>query len=627
MLSISQEAIRRAKAGAFRVQLIALLLFALLFLTPEKGFAQKSNAKLQEISESRKWRALLHVASLLSPAKSLVDSDEFFLSSEGKLDPLGELEATLELVFSEEASTALHFRCKFPARAQFISQEIYGKEIDFSECSELSRWLEQFPQAQLSLVFAGSYLRNPASVFGHTFLRIDSAQWRSPLLQQTISYGASASDSPGPVFAFKGLTGLYKASYRLSPYHLHIREYLDIEDRELFEFPLAYSQKEVREILLHLWELQHAEFDYYFIDENCSYNLLSLLEVARPELKLIERFRFHTVPLDVLRVLLEGVGLRGDVLHRKAPSESLRVRYQSLPDGQQTLVRALSKQEEVSIEELERADPEAIEVVLDYKEYLSENSEEESSLQKELLLERSSHRSRTGRSVEKLKEFKLPHFSSRLSLGLAHQQNDTYARFGFRFLYHENTDSALVYPLGSEMEFLKFLFEIDSSDADFRLEELLLFNLKAEPLFDTLLRPITWELALGAKRRRFDIQKTSLVSEFAARLGVSTELAPGLRWGALLGGSLQGNGRFQDSFASSADAKINLRMRTPSESAVEFEALGRRYLTGAQRSGFELALRYPLWATDEYNVVASIGRRQEFADSYGVAEISVRRYF
>ena len=37
-------------------------------------------------------------------------------------------------------------------------------------------------------------------------------------------------------------------------------------------------------MLKHLWELQGIAFDYYYFDENCSWQLLGLLEVARPSL-------------------------------------------------------------------------------------------------------------------------------------------------------------------------------------------------------------------------------------------------------------------------------------------------------------------------------------------------------
>ena len=70
------------------------------------------------------------------------------------------------------------------------------------------------------------------------------------------------------------------------PYYRKVREYNDIESRDIWEYKLKLSEEEVSRVLLHLWEMQRAEFDYYFLDENCSYQLLSLLDVAREDLHL-----------------------------------------------------------------------------------------------------------------------------------------------------------------------------------------------------------------------------------------------------------------------------------------------------------------------------------------------------
>lgn len=61
-----------------------------------------------------------------------------------------------------------------------------------------------------------------------------------------------------------------------------------------------------RKILLHLWEMQNAELDYYFLDENCSYQLLSLLEIAREDLALTKEFSVQAIPSDTVRVLAEN---------------------------------------------------------------------------------------------------------------------------------------------------------------------------------------------------------------------------------------------------------------------------------------------------------------------------------
>ena len=53
----------------------------------------------------------------------------------------------------------------------------------------------------------------------------------------------------------------------------------------------------------HTWELGPTRFNYFFIDENCSYHLLALLDAARPGWGLAERFTWWAIPWVVASAL------------------------------------------------------------------------------------------------------------------------------------------------------------------------------------------------------------------------------------------------------------------------------------------------------------------------------------
>ena len=59
-------------------------------------------------------------------------------------------------------------------------------------------------------------------------------------------------------------------------------------------------------------------------DENCSYQLLFLLDVARPSVKLAGDFALHVIPVDSLRAVLEPQGLFQSAKFR--PSGQTRIR-------------------------------------------------------------------------------------------------------------------------------------------------------------------------------------------------------------------------------------------------------------------------------------------------------------
>ena len=76
---------------------------------------------------------------------------------------------------------------------------------------------------------------------------------------------------------------------------------------------------------MHIWELRQAYANYYFIDENCSYQLLALLEVARPRLDLTRHFQWWAIPVDTVRSVIEQKGLLARAVYR--PSARAAVDY------------------------------------------------------------------------------------------------------------------------------------------------------------------------------------------------------------------------------------------------------------------------------------------------------------
>jgi len=55
---------------------------------------------------------------------------------------------------------------------------------------------------------------------------------------------------------------------------------------------------------MHAWSSGPSISTITFFDENCSYYLLELLEVARPDLDLTQDFRWWAIPSDTVRVVV-----------------------------------------------------------------------------------------------------------------------------------------------------------------------------------------------------------------------------------------------------------------------------------------------------------------------------------
>jgi Domain of unknown function (DUF4105) len=279
---------------------------------------------------------------------SLIDSPQFFTAANGKTDPAAELEATLAAFFAPpSADPAIpHAQCAFVARFRWLKAELGWDPERVTEqfCPKFAAWLATIDAERVTLIFPAAYMNNPSSMFGHTFLRFDRAEQdeRTRLLSYAVNYGAAVDDDNGLRFAIYGLTGGYPGTYSVMPYHQLVRKYSDYENRDIWEYQLNLTATEVRRLLEHLWELQSNYADYYFFDENCSYQLLFLLDVARPGLALTDRFKVYAIPVDTVRAVVDQRGLLGGAVFRASSRTRIEQRLRTLDPLEGELVNRLA---------------------------------------------------------------------------------------------------------------------------------------------------------------------------------------------------------------------------------------------------------------------------------------------
>ncbi|MDH4230060.1 MAG: DUF4105 domain-containing protein [Nitrospirota bacterium] len=301
-------------------------------------------ANTMGLAKSREWQVLLHYRKdPLIGYTSEVDGPDFFRARRGKHDPEAELAATLSAFFDPPLDPAVnerpgdpgaeHPQCRMPARYQWLRERLAfdPARLPQQPCPRLQRWVAGINVQKVVVEFPSAYLNNPASMYGHTFLRLDNPQ-KPDLLDYAINYAAMVEKDPGLLYAVKGIFGLYHGQFGVWPYYTKVQEYGEYENRDIWEYPLTLTPAQSRAMLLHLWELRDTWFDYFFFKENCSYHLLALLEVARPDLHLTERFHVYTIPTDTLRLLVEQPGLVETVTWRPARSSVIRYRRDSMPE-------------------------------------------------------------------------------------------------------------------------------------------------------------------------------------------------------------------------------------------------------------------------------------------------------
>ncbi|MDA3919312.1 MAG: DUF4105 domain-containing protein [Salinisphaera sp.] len=301
-------------------------------------------ATVTRLAAMPRWHALLHInpgATLRGVGESYVDDPAFFLAPNGADDPAAELRATWVAL----APAGSKVRCRYPARYKFLAQQLGWQDAHpLAQCKKYQTWRARMPIGQLVLVFPAAYLNSPSSMFGHTLLRLDdSKNPESVYLSRAISFGAQTNGSDNSaLYVWRGLAGGYPGSFSVVSYARKIHEYGFIENRDIWEYPLNLDHDELDWLVRHLWELRGVNFDYYFLDENCSFRLLELIKVARPSAPLLEGQRIAELPVNTVRELYAAGMIRG---HRYRPSKVNVLNHlaDQLSGAEQSLAQSLTR--------------------------------------------------------------------------------------------------------------------------------------------------------------------------------------------------------------------------------------------------------------------------------------------
>jgi hypothetical protein len=511
---------------------IVLLLFTLFLApaSPVEAGESPENAYLIELidkgleaklASEREWHLLLHYRKdLLGGHTSEQDDPGFFMSPDGKTDPQAELDATLKQFFSDE----LVGRSKQPAQCAFIARyEWLRNRLRFDEtrlppmaCERFERWFADFEAQSITLIFPSAFLNNPASMFGHTLLRVDQrGQTDSTrILAYTINYAADVPPDAGMAYPIRGIFGGYRGYFSTIPYYLKVQEYRDIENRDIWEYRLNFTEHQVRRLLMHAWELGNALFDYYFFKENCSYHLLALLDYADPTLHLTDEFFLWTVPADTVRLIASKPGLVSGIAYRPSRSNVIRRKRESLPSEEREIAHRLTRDigELTSPAFVQLSLPRKaflLDLASDYLRYRTDTTDSPPPELKErnraVLTARSQLRipSPEFAVVPFAKQPELGHRTSRASVGAGWRNNDTFEEVTVRAGYHDLLDPEIGYTPDAQIELASISLRHYNRVDQTRIERATLANVLSLSPIDSVFHAPSWKINAGMDTIRF----------------------------------------------------------------------------------------------------------------------------
>lgn len=560
-------------------------------------------ARERQLATTPMWHALLHYRRhpLTRQLRSLADDPGFFLAQQGRTDPQAELDATIAAFFDAEPRHALDqaAACRFIARERWLRQELGASAHVWPQipCERFDTWRAGLRADRVSMIFPSAYLNSPASMYGHTFLRLDGPQGDgagSPMLSYAINYAANGDQNEGLAFAFKGLVGLYPGAFTNAPYYLRIREYNDLENRDIWEYELNLTSDEIERLLAHTWELGPTRFDYYFFDENCSYHLLALLDAARPGWNLVDDFTWWAIPVDTIRAVMRTPGMLKAVRYRPANSTELRERANRLGPENARLARDIADGTQ-PIEAVQAANltPAQQALALETAERLvaydavREGWSEPQAQARRMPLLRARAALPAGEAVTVPTPKDDPttgHATARIDVMAGRRAGSDFYTFTARPAYHDLLDPPAGYQRGAAIQFFQTVLS-RSAHGHVQLERFTPVDISSLSPHEPLLRARSWRVGMHLRRDPFG------QADERRRMGAEVRGGPGWAWQlggdgigdlmpyAFLDNHLQWDRRRADQpWALGSGLAAGLLWQATPHLGVQLEGHGRAYL-------------------------------------------------
>lgn len=476
-------------------------------LLPQQSLGQSvvSNETLSSLSEHPTWQGLLHYVGVgfHTNVVSQVDDDAFFIASNGDTDALAELSATLAVFQSPKHPEFLTRACQFPARFHWLQQRL-GTLPQMPRCTEFEAFERSINVEKVFVVFPAAYLNSPSSMFGHTFLRLRAAHRNNPLLDYAVNFAADANASENTIiYSIKGLAGGYPGRFSVVPYYDKIKEYSFLDSRDIWEYELALSSEEQAQLVRHVWELQNIQFDYYFLTENCSYRLVTLLGAISEKIDVEREYLFRAVPTDTLRFLSQALGFKA-IQYRPSQVTQLRFARSQFSDATLTDIREVIEGVKEPKDLLDSSDPVAtLDLAYDYARYVAAKEKRNIPKLSDRTLELLSLRAKQAQTREPpkppapLTRDDEGHQTLAFTTAAGHNQFGDFLDLQIRGAYHDLLDSPEGYPKNAQLELFNLHLRHGIDDSRTVLQRLAFVNIVSNTPVDSLVRPKSWLVGFG----------------------------------------------------------------------------------------------------------------------------------
>ncbi len=505
------------------VWIFPVIFFALVSgITP--AYAQ-SNTDLEAIAINKKldfhpmWHRLLHYKMhSFFGVRSEISDPKFFLSASGRTHSQNEMVETLRAFFNRNTLGDDHAICRFPARLNWLQEQLKNHSawngLPKPICVKQEAYKKSLDAESVSFVFSSYYANNPSSAFGHTFFRVnrktESTRVRQELLDYGLSYAAEVNTDNPFLYVFRGLSGGFKGTMNTVAYYYKVREYNGYENRDLWSYELNLSATELNQLLNHIWEVGTHYYDYFFLTQNCSYPMLTLLEAASSRISLTDKVHFYVIPSDTVRALYAVPDLVKRVDYRPSQRRYFEQKWGQLNDSEKkNFISIASKYSDEKLKSLSFSSQERkaffYDTLIDYANMQDPRGivKQQGSwfqLRQSTLVHRAEIPVVSEADINITPEEERPdraHPSTRLGTGAGQSSGKEWQILKFRFAYHDLLDRAQGMPQKTQMEVGAFDFTADQGKL--YLQNFSVFNILQLNPVSALEQKLSWGIDVGIK--------------------------------------------------------------------------------------------------------------------------------
>lgn len=481
--------------------------------------------------QHHEWQALLH---LDTQGKSLITDTNFMRTASAEL----EFKHFVSAFFDPEHTQTQQWQseiCRYPARYIWLRQQLQLTDtvLPTQVCGDYDVFRQKMPADNVTLVYAAENITQPSSMMGHAFLAFSGQNEKGIDVSHALTFFTDVDLSNVALLIWQSIVSGKQGHLVVSPYKDQLQFYLNNEQRNVFEYPVATSPWQRELLMAHLWELKQTELSYYFHTFNCATLTNNLLALLTPEQASVTSSWLS--PLDVVKMNKQlGVINHSNLL----PSDKWKVRTirPLLSEAAKRYARNFSDSDYI---QLQSKGPEETLLALEFSQSLLSYSLQQETISPAEYRFKAEQLSSLGE--RDAADFKLELSNAKDptlrpadgQVSISYMQNDDVV-LSYLPASHKLTDNHKHAFSESELQLFSSSISYNASTGNTRLRELTVYSVSSFIPYDPYTGGWSGRFSLGAVRKANRKLDNKLAPGVSGALGLTVEMHPDIYLYSLL---------------------------------------------------------------------------------------------